>query len=139
MMIKYGTDPFDFIGSYKAKLNNSLNHEVVCDSEEVSNERNTSDQGIRIWENELLTTHLSDIIENGSTAKFTPREADHKYNMRPKRMSIDLFGVSDYWYLILAMNNYNNIYEFKGFGMLLVPEPRFVEKVIERLNKAKGL
>lgn len=138
-MKKYTPSASDFTETYARISKNSLQFENSCTVTDISDVvKEKSKYNIKQWENELITTYLPSIIENGQTLSVTSISRK-LYKMNPQRLSIDYFGISDYWYIILAMNNYTNIFDFKNFSnVLLIPNPTYIDSlitIIERKNK----
>lgn len=57
-----------------------------------------------------------------------------KYEFKPKLLSFDLYKYTDFWYIILAMNGYSSVYDFKNFKVLELPKLEVVEEYIDKLK-----
>lgn len=135
-MRKYSISTQNFTESYKKIADNSLQFEVMCSKESFNIGSDTSRLGIFYWDNELLTTYLPSIIENSTLLDISTSEMVRKYNMNPHRLSKDLTGVTDYWYIILALNNYSSIFEFKNFkDKLLIPDVKYLDSLITTIER----
>lgn len=134
-MKKYNVNSFDFT-SYKNIANNSLQFENMCTIESFDTNKDKSRLGLLDWSNELLTIYLPSIIDNGNLIDIRSEENQRRYSMNPHRLSKDKTGITDYWYLILAMNSYRNIYEFKDFTtLILFPNTNYVDSLITVFEK----
>lgn len=137
-MKKYTIDSLKFRSSYKTIKINSLQFENFCQTVPVNVGREESKYGIKHWENELLTTYLPTIIEEASVVDISSDSSKRTYHMNPWRLSRDYLGVSDYWYVILTMNNYTNIYDFKDFREpLLLPNVRHIDALITTIERER--
>ena len=126
----------NFIATYSQISQNSLQFENICNTEPVAKNSDSSRYNLQMWECELLTTYLPSIIDNAKMVQFLNKKRAQKYYYNPQRLSMDNFGVSDYWFLILAMNNYRSRFEFKDFeNMLFIPDVNYVGQIITDLEK----
>lgn len=121
---------YDYKKSAREMKDNSLNIESMGRFEELPN----SVTGTGIMDLDIITIYLPSIIENGQAISVS-RQAESAYRYNPKKLSLDTYGVPDFWYLILAMNGYNSIYDFKGFSLLIVPDDKYVSDLVTRLEK----
>lgn len=134
-MKKYNVNGFDF-KSYTNVAKNSLQFENICTTESFDTTKEKSRLGLLDWTNELLTIYLPSIIENGTLIDIRSEENIRRYHMNPHRLSKDKTGITDYWYLILVMNSYKNIYEFKDFTtLILFPNISYVDSLITVFEK----
>lgn len=135
-MIRYNIFPSDFTATYKNIAKNSLMFENACRSESMATtSKDTSRLDIRSWDCDLLTTYLPSIIENAHTMNFLSVDEARKYYMNPQRLSKDISGITDYWYLILAMNDYTSRFDFKDFtGIILIPDATYVNSLITKIE-----
>jgi hypothetical protein len=136
---KYGIDSMDFYNTYKTTMKNSLQFENMCESESFDNGKETSRFGILYWDCELISVYLPSIIENANLIDITSDELRRLYHMNPQRLSKDYTGVTDYWWLILAMNSYSSVYEFKNFtSPILFPNIHYTDNLITIIERTKN-
>jgi hypothetical protein len=57
--------------------------------------------------------YYAEILSYTELRAFNETEFDQKYKFRPKRLSNDLYGSIDYWYLLLLVNDMSNPMDFK--------------------------
>jgi len=138
-MKKYTITTTDFTDTYARTSKNSIQFENSCVVSNISDiPKEKSKYNIKNWENELITIYLPSIIENGQTLTVNATSR-RLYNMNPQRLSIDHFGVSDYWYIILAMNNYTSVYDFKNFvNILLLPNISYIDSLITDIERKRS-
>ena len=131
-MIKYKPVIGNFPETYRRISNNSLIFENSCISESTNEVDNLESRtNTKLWSNVYMEIYLPSIIEHGDVVEFSEVEKAKPYYHNPKKMSNDLFGGStDYWWLILAMNNYTSIHEFKDFTQLAIPNEDYVTTLI---------
>lgn len=137
-MKKFMVSSLDFKNTYANTSENSLAFENVCDTETFDTNKESSRLGIKHWEHALLTTYLPSIIENSSIMDISSDELRRKYSKNPQRLSADIFTITDYWYLILAINNYTSLFEFKDFDRpILVPNSSYIDSIITTLERER--
>ena len=137
-MIRYGINKFDFKKTYSSICLNSLQFENICTKESIAVGDTVSRLGIYYWDNELISIYLPSIIDNASLLDIRSEELTRKYSMNPHRLSKDYFGVTDYWYIILAMNNYTNKFDFKEFNELIfMPDVTFLNGLINNIERSR--
>jgi hypothetical protein len=134
-MRRYSQHGLDFIENYRRTVNNSLQFENICENEDYGE---VTAFGLRTWDCELLTTYLPTIIERGQTLFIRTEKERKNYERNPQRVSMDTFGSSEYWYLILAMNGYTSRFEFTNFGgILLVPVPLVINELVNKIERER--
>lgn len=139
-MKRYGPTDKDFKETYSKTIKNSLQFEKFCNKESFATENEESRLAIFIWDNELITTYLPSIIENADTIDIRDEKLSRRYHMNPQRLSMDYFGTTDYWYLILAMNNYTSRFYFKNFeDLLLFPNAQYIDSLITHIERERRL
>lgn len=62
---------------------------------------------------------------------YTEEEAEPFYG-KPMKLSYNLFGLTDYWWLILAVNGYFVSQDFTGWTRLILPEKSDIETILDR-------
>ena len=78
---------------------------------------------------------MRDIIEylkQNSTLEYFQEEERKKYYGKPMYLSYSKYGVTDYWWVILAVNGYFNPYEFTGWETLIIPNENDIEKIMDK-------
>lgn len=51
---------------------------------------------------------------------------------KPLALSLAEYGITDYWWLILAVNNYFNAEDFTGWNMLIIPNTAIIESYMDK-------
>jgi hypothetical protein len=60
-------------------------------------------------------------------------ESDREsFKKNPLKLSYYRYGVTDYWWIILAVNGYSNPYEFQDFQYLRMPTKTEIATIIDR-------
>lgn len=114
-------------------ITNSLQFEIASSLDYYSNPdiplAETSDHQLKLYRIPLLE-RIDDILMTSTLATFeTPRDAELLFH-RPKLLSYNRYGVTDYWWLILAINGFDSVYDFKDFEYLWIPDQNTVKKII---------
>jgi hypothetical protein len=63
---------------------------------------------------------------------FTEKQAEQYYG-KPMKLSMYYYNVTDYWWILLAINNYFVSRDFVGWDRLLIPDRADLEKVIDKV------
>ena len=137
-MKKYGVSDKDFKSTYTNLAINSLQFESFCTKELLAVDGEQSRLGISYWENEIISTYLPSIIENSNLLDLRTPELQRKYRMNPQRLSKDHTGVTDYWYIILAINSYKSQFEFKDFKEpIFFPNTTFLNDLVTSIERER--
>lgn len=114
---------------------NSTNFENCSEFKEYDYENETSKVGSSLGlcysENYILNSVVPYLKENGEMKAFSEKEVE-KYSYRPMSMSFDLYGVIDYWWIILAVNGYKNPADFHSFNALIIPTVSEIESIFDK-------
>ena len=132
--ILYKSDTRDYTETIDRKLNNTLNFENISNRDEYANislaQLDTTSKGLHLHEN-LVLEKMIPIIEENSDLLIVKADMLRRYKYRPKAVSLDQYGVSDFWYIILAVNRFSSPFEFTNFNSLLIPNRKFMDKFID--------
>lgn len=71
--------------------------------------------------------------KNTTVKTYSERSAKQYYG-KPQLLAYELFGTVDYWWVILAINDYFISQEFKGWTKLLIPSKNDIESVMDKLD-----
>lgn len=75
----------------------------------------------------VIDDYLSELKDMSVIVKFNDKEAA-KYNYKPKLLSLDVYGITDLYYLILLLNGMIDVKEFHGIKYVrLVPTAQLKE------------
>jgi hypothetical protein len=80
----------------------------------------------------IIIDEIVPYLKSVSDVKLYNENDEYKYRQRPMVLSKDIYGYIDYWYIILAVNNYLSPYEFKGFKKLYIPDQSVIEELINK-------
>jgi len=141
-MISYKPTRNDYITTMEENSLNSLKFENSSRYYTYQNTNvpfmDTTELGLRIYELPLLERYRNEIISNSTIMDFESID-QKKYQFNPYRLSNDLYGVIDYWYIILDINNYDDVYNFIGFTSLNIPDKDNIKKLIKTMEKNSDL
>ena len=135
-MRRYGVVLKDFIKTNERIANNSLMFDNICEKEVLKDEsspNNKNKSNIQLYRNIIIDRYIEDLIENADTYKVSNNTDYELLKFNPKLLSELLYGVSDYWWLILSMNGYMSVYEFRDFDVLLVPNEDHVDSIMTEI------
>lgn len=124
----------DYTATINDQIYSTLSFENVCNSYEYSNPESAqlaiTSRSLRLYDNIVLDKML-DVIRAGSKIRAFTDDELNKYRFRPKYLSLDIYGVTDYWWIIMAVNGMTNDSEFENFFTLLIPDKELVRKYID--------
>lgn len=106
--------------------NSSIFTKYVSDDDKKGG---TSIYGLYTIDSVVLDT-LVPYLKTISEVKLFNEDEEFKYRQRPMLLSKETYGYIDYWYILLAVNNYISPYDFKGFKKLYIPTKDKIEDLI---------
>lgn len=81
-----------------------------------------------------IMDRIDEILLASTTVKFDTRRDAQYYYYQPSRVSYQKYGVTDYWWIIMLMNGYDSIHDFKDFEYLWVPNEETVKKIVMEIE-----
>lgn len=124
---------------YFAKaMRNSADNTVVFEKCTVFNKYNTPDQKYTsilnlCTQDNYILNEVIPYLKKTSNVKIYEKEAAEKYYGKPMKLSYDLFGITDYWWILLAVNNYFDSQDFTGWNRLIIPVRSDMENIMDRV------
>lgn len=91
----------------------------------------TTDRGLNHCENWFIEKHYQRLKDTADSILLSSPEDRVKYNGDPARLSYDKFGTTDYWYIILLINDMSHPDEFRNMTNCYIPNINEVESIIE--------
>ncbi len=114
---------------------NTLNFENCSNKYEYgsmeTSSQGSSSRGMQYYDNIVLSRLIDYIIQNATPRTFSVAEMN-MYRYRPKRLSLATYGVVDYWWLILAINQIPSVLKFNNFSTLLMPDQSTTQDAIDQ-------
>ena len=98
------------------------------DSDKITNTLN-----LCIPDNYILEEIVPYLKDNSPSILFTEEQRNSFYG-KPMSVSKSYYGVTDYWWIILAVNGYFSASEFKGWNALLMPEIATISKILDKVS-----
>lgn len=89
-----------------------------------------SDFDIKIYDNFLMGMYYNKIKLSCNIKYFTVEEKD-KYKYRPELLSTDEYDTPNLWYLILYLNDCEDVSEFTNMAYVLLPDMSVIEECIQ--------
>lgn len=124
----------DYTTTINDQVFNTLSFENVCNTFEYSNPESAqlgiTSRDLRLYENVVLNNLLDIFRVTAKIKAFTDDELN-KYRFKPKSLSFDIYGVTDFWWIILAVNGMVNDAEFDNFFTLFIPDIEVMKKNID--------
>lgn len=134
MFVQLKSVPKDYGLSIDRRLKNTLNFENCSNQILYRNPDmsivDTTSRSLRLYDNVVLTT-LIDTIKSTSALRSFNEEEVQKYRYRPHRLCMDIYGVTDYWWILLAVNGMMSVYDFENFSILLIPEESTIQMEVD--------
>jgi len=113
---------------------NTLCFENISDKYEYSDPNifqfeNTA-RKLTIYDNRILRKFIP-LFTDQSQLKIMTNEDHIKYRFRPKWLSLDQYGSTDFWWIILAVNGFNSDLEFENFTSLWITDKDTIVRTID--------
>lgn len=129
-----------FIKTLNNQIGNAVDIEMASEEEEFTNTDNklfaTTEFKLKLFENVLMTKY-GKTIKDSCTIYQLDSKANHKYKYRPEALSTDLFNTPALWYILLYVNNCEDVSEFHDFDYVLVPSIETILKCLTNLEFIK--
>lgn len=137
------TNDSNFVDSISRSKDNSLNFEHSSIYElYVSNVPIRGDTTIlNLYSiDNVILDNMIEYLREISEVRLYNKKDEFTYRQRPMLLSKHIYGFSDFWYIILAVNKYISVYEFKNFTKLLIPRKEIIEDLFNKESyKRDGL
>ena len=136
-------NPRSFSGTIKNLGKDSVDIENASEKLPYENSSLThyesSDFGIVLFDNILMSKYREKIKATATIRKLDVSET-HKYEFRPELLSTDVFNTPNLWYVILNINDCEDISDFSGFSEVLLPSLETIENCLrdEEFIKVKN-
>ena len=123
-----------FRETYRKSVENTVNFENCSSFTKYNYEDNPIDSklGLCLADNYIMSTIIPYLKEKSEIKVFTKEVAKDKYYGKPMKLSYDEYGVTDYWWIILAINGYFNPREFINWESLIIPSINDIESIIDK-------
>ena len=143
-MKKSYVNPKVFRESYRNSIENTVNFENCSSFVKYNYEDKPikSSLGLCLADNYILTTVVPYLKEKSSIKIYDIETAKNKYYGKPMKLSLDEYGVTDFWWIILAVNGYFNPRDFINWESLIIPTINEIEAIIDKeayVNKDFGV
>ena len=126
----------NFALSIERTLDNTLNFEQSSILDKyVSDDASQGDSsvlGLYRFSSVILDSVVPYLKQVSSYTQYTDEE-EKLYRNKPMKLSLDTYGVTDFWYIILAVNGYMSPSEFKNFKTLLIPSKTVIESTVNSI------
>lgn len=120
--MKLSPTTYDILESQRKSKDNSLNFEKCSYFEKYENSLKgiTSQLGLCMGDNMILK-RLIPYLKGKSKTKIYAKEAAKRFYNRPLALSYEEYGRIDFWWIILAINDYINPQDFHDWTSLIIP------------------
>lgn len=98
-------------------------------NEELNNYKET-DLNLYYFESWFYGKYYERLVSTAKTIYLNTLEEKSKYFCDPMKMSYDQYGTTNYWYLILLLNDMAHPTEFRDLNRVLIPDEDTVSKII---------
>lgn len=123
----------DIFGSYKQAQSNTLNFENCSTFTEYDHEDKGigSAYGLCYDENYIVNNIIPYLKKTAEFKSFSDAEKE-EYKCKPMKLSYDIYGTIDYWWILLCVNGYMYPSDFHSFDVLIVPSISDIETIIDK-------
>lgn len=136
-MILYKTNTKSIKTTYERLNKNTLTYENICKFEKYFDDFNNKKSILDLQYVENPLTRIIDELKSISYVRQITADEEKFYRYKPKLLSFMIYGYIDFWYIILMVNNYHSVYEFKKFKYLYLLNPNRIEMVIDKFIKSE--
>ena len=95
--------------------------------------------GLHLFKNYLVNDCIEELVYSSKIVYYYDEETKNRYRLKPEIVSYDNYQTTSYWYIILAVNGYRSIFEFKNFTNLMIPSLDKIEEIVKRYEKSGKL
>ena len=123
------------ISTCKNAVNNTVNFENCSEFVRYDYEDKSKKKGSVLnlcYSENYIMRDIVNYLKESSDMKFYSESEREKYYGKPMYLSYIEYGVTDYWWIILAVNGYFNPYEFSGWETLIIPNENDIEKIMDK-------
>ena len=143
-MKKAYVNPKLFRDTYRKSIENTTNFENCSSFTKYNYEEKPIDSslGLCLADNYILTTIVPYLKEKSNIKVYDKEVAEKNYYGKPMKLSYDEYGVTDFWWIILAVNGYFNPRDFINWETLIIPTINEIESIIDKelyVNKDIGV
>ncbi len=133
-MKKAYVDPKVFRDTYRKSMENTINFENCSSFTKYNYEDKPIDSKLSLClaDNYIMTTVIPYLKDKSETKLYDKETAERYYYGRPMKLSLDEYGVTDFWWIILAVNGYFNPRDFINWDSLIIPKINDIESIIDK-------
>lgn len=133
-------DKLMFFRSARRRLKNSLLFLNIVKKQPYTNKdiefAEKTKFNIQYKDIDKIQAIMPDILKLSEIVPLSSDQAkSFKYN--PKKVSHDFLGTTDYWWIILMLNGFHDILDFKDFTFIRIPKSIEFEKYMNDYLKTK--
>ena len=124
--------------AFRTAMERSSDNTVVFENSTVFHKYNTPDNkyssilNLCMQENYILNEIIPYLRTKATVKLYSPEIAEPFY-CKPMKLSMDIYGLTDYWWILLAINGYFVSQDFIGWNRLLIPNRSDIENVLDRV------
>ena len=83
-------------------------------------------------QNNYILNEVVPYLKTNSDIKIYSKEIAKSYYGKPMKLSYDEYGITDYWWIILAVNDYFFSQDFINWTSLILPSKSDISKVMDK-------
>jgi hypothetical protein len=80
-----------------------------------------------------LTSKYKDFLEAYIVTRELTEEQQYKYRYSPKKLSLDIYGTTGYWSMILFLNECHSIIDFAPTTVKYV-DPKYIDALFDEIH-----
>ena len=125
----------DIFSTMRNSIKNTVNFENCSEFTEYDYEAEDSKVGSSLGlciENNYILDSIIPYLKTKSPVKAFTAEEIEKYAGKPLAMSKAIYGTIDYWWILLAVNDYMTPSDFHSFSTLIVPSIPDIENIMDK-------
>lgn len=120
-----------FRSAMERSLTNTIAFENCTEFIKYNNSKYTDPINLCLQNNYILN-EVVPYLKTVSTIKTYGKEKAEPYYGKPMKLSYEEYGITDYWWIILAVNDYFFSQDFINWENLIIPSRAEISKVMDK-------
>lgn len=120
-----------FRTAMERSLTNTIAFENCTEFIKYNNSKYTDPLGLCLQNNYILNEVIP-YLKTSSEIKTYKKEIAEDYYGKPMKLSYDEYGITDYWWIIMAVNDYFFSQDFINWETLIIPSRSDISKVMDK-------
>lgn len=120
-----------FRNAMERSLTNTIAFENCTEFIKYNDSKCISDLNLCLQNNYILNEIVPHLKSKSEVRIYEDEKAETYYG-KPMKLSYDEYGITDYWWIILAVNDYFFSQDFINWNSLIIPSKSDIAEVIDK-------